>query len=407
MKSRPVLRSMLLLGVLIISPAAGTGVAAAVPSAAPSAQTTIPRPDDDPFYRPPAGYEAQPPGAVLRKREVKISTYLIPTPVRAYQVLVRSTDGADRPIATVSTIMVPLAAPPSGKRTLLSYQSAIDSLGTHCNPSYELRTGLQKDPSAVAAALLKGWVAIQTDYQGPRMSWIAGKVAGRATLDGIRAALALPEAGLGPDAPVAAWGYSGGGHATAWAAQEQPSYAPEMDVKAWVANAFTGDLRKTVEGIDGGPFSGFALAAMVGLSREYATLDPFNDKGKQLAERIGDDCVIELVAANPFQHVNDYTRYDIYHNADVDAVLADNYVGTRAPKGPVLVQQSRFDEIVSPSYNQGSVADWCARGANVEYHLSNVPEHITYAIASVPYAISWISQRLSGVPTAGNCGRTS
>ena len=381
----------------------GTSVAPAAPAPAPAqAAAAIPPPDDDPFYDPPPGFEATAPGTVLAKREVRVSTYLIPTPVRAFQILVRTTDSTGRPVATVSTVMVPVNAPPPGQRTLLSFQNAIDSLGTKCNPSYQLRTGLQADPTAPAAALLKGWVTMQTDYQGPRMSWIAGKMAGRAVLDGIRAALALPESGLTAESPVLAWGYSGGGHATAWAAQEQPTYAPELSVDGWLANAFTGDLAKTLRGLDGGPFSGFLLAAVIGLSREY-DLDVFNERGKLLVERMAEDCVAEIVALNPFKRIRDYTKVDVYTDPRVAEVMAENSAGTVAPRGPVLVQQSRFDEIVSPEFNSGTVDSWCALGADVEYHLSNVPEHVVYGVASVPYALVWMDARLRGAPTNSTC----
>jgi hypothetical protein len=101
---------------------------------APTASAAIPPPAEDPFYVPQAGFEQAAPGTVLRERSVTVTGLGIPIPVRSTQFLVRSTDAHDRPVAVVSTLMVPLT-PYHGTRPLLSYQQAIDSLGDQCNPS--------------------------------------------------------------------------------------------------------------------------------------------------------------------------------------------------------------------------------------------------------------------------------
>ncbi|WP_409497309.1 lipase family protein [Amycolatopsis sp. cmx-11-12] len=372
-----------------------------------AAAESLPLPQDDPFYQPPSGFESAAPGTILRQREVNASTYLIPVPAKVYQVLVRTTDAKDRPVATVSTVFVP-PLPPNGQRPLLSFQIATDSLGSQCNPSYGLRAGLEKEVTGVWTALSNGWVSVITDYQGPRMAWSAGKMAGHAVLDGIRAAHNLPEAGLEGSGPVGAWGYSGGGQATAWAAQLQASYAPELNVKGWAAGAFAGDLKKTLKGLDGGAFSGFTLAGAVGVSREYPELSSlFNDKGRQLAEQIGQRCQLELVAMNPFKKINDYTNQDVFTDPVAGRVFAENKLGGAAPTAPVLVQQSILDEIIRPEYNQETASAWCAKGADVEYRLTAVPGHVGYAIGSIPGALTWLYNRFLDLPTNGNCATQS
>ncbi|WP_020667273.1 lipase family protein [Amycolatopsis nigrescens] len=373
-------------------------------TAGTAAAEPIPFPKDDPFYQPPAGFESTAPGTILRQREVNASTYLIPVPAKVYQVLVRTTDSKDQPVATVSTVFVP-PLPPDRRRPLLSFQIATDSLGTQCNPSFGMRVGLEKEVTGIWTALSNGWVSVITDYQGPRMAWAAGRMAGHAVLDGIRAAHNLPEAGLDQNGPVGAWGYSGGGQATAWAAELQGQYAPELNVKGWAAGAFPGDLAQTLKGLDGGPFSGFTLAGAVGVSREYPELDPlFNDKGRQLAVQIGERCQLELVAMNPFKKLNDYTTSDVFTDPLAGRVLADNRLGGSAPTAPVLVQQSSLDELIRPEYNQDVARQWCAGGTDVEYHLSAFPGHVGYALGSIPGALTWLYGRFLGLPTGGNCG---
>ena len=60
--------------------------------------------------------------------------------------------------------------------------------------------------------------------------WGAPYEPGYHVLDGLRAALSSKRLGLSPEAPIGLWGYSGGGLATAWAAEMSGAYAPELNV---------------------------------------------------------------------------------------------------------------------------------------------------------------------------------
>src|SRR5687767_3778016 len=65
------------------------GLATVSGAAAVPARTQAP---DPVFTLPPAGWEAQPPGTVLRSRPVTVKGLGVPLPVRAWQLLTRSTD---------------------------------------------------------------------------------------------------------------------------------------------------------------------------------------------------------------------------------------------------------------------------------------------------------------------------
>ena len=58
----------------------------------------------------------------------------------------------------------------------------------------------------------------------------------------------LEPLGLSADAPVGLWGYSGGGLATAWAAEVCAGYAPELDIVGAVLGSPVGDLGNTFRG---------------------------------------------------------------------------------------------------------------------------------------------------------------
>lgn len=82
---------------------AGTGT-----SAPPGLGAPVP-PGEDPFYRPPPGLRAYPPGAVLRAREVKLQGAMQPELKAAYQLLYRTTNPAGQAVATVTTVMIPVS----------------------------------------------------------------------------------------------------------------------------------------------------------------------------------------------------------------------------------------------------------------------------------------------------------
>ena len=71
--------------------------------------------------------------------------------------------------------------------------------------------------------------------------------------------------GLSPDAPVGLWGYSGGGLATAWAAEVCGDYAPELNIVGAVLGSPVGDLGHTFRRLNGTFFSGLPATVVAAL----------------------------------------------------------------------------------------------------------------------------------------------
>jgi hypothetical protein len=370
------------------------------------AGAAIPQPpNDDPFYVPPAGFEAKAPGSILRTRSVTVTGLGIPIPVKSTQMLVRSTDARGQAIAVVSTLMMPLTFY-LGRRPLLSYQPATDSLGDQCDPSYGLQIGLEKELPLMALGLAKGWAVVVTDYQGPLDAYGAGILEGQTTLDGIRAAEKLSGTGLsGTSTPVGMWGYSGGALATGWATQLQPSYAPELKVKGSAAGGTPSDLQAAGYQIDGGPFSGLFLAAAVGISRQYPeVLTLMNDDGRDMINRIGDMCYAEESVFFPFRRLEEFTTVaDPLSHPIVAGILQQNKLGADAPTAPVYLYHSVFDELIPFSTAQELRGAWCDGGAKVQFHTDYASEHIVLAVTGAPAAIGFLEARFWGLPAPSNC----
>lgn len=121
------------------NPAAGANAAAGA-RAAPQTSTAVPPPDQDPFYRPPPGYQSAAPGTVLGDRPASAALYgAFALHVNAWQILYRTADTQGAAEAATALIVEPTGAAPAGGRPLVSYQVAEDSLGTQCAPSYQLQ----------------------------------------------------------------------------------------------------------------------------------------------------------------------------------------------------------------------------------------------------------------------------
>ena len=366
----------------------------------------LPEPKDDPFYRPPAGFEAVAPGTVLATRPVTVNGLGVPVPADAQQFLVRSSDAKGAATTVVGTLMVPKAPYPFGDRPLVSYQPATDSLGDQCNPSYKLRAGTEVELPLMMQALQNGWAVVVTDYQGPQMAFTAGRMSGHAVLDGIRAAVTLPDTGLsGLETPVGLWGYSGGGLATSWAAQLHPGYAPELNIVGVASGGTPADLEAAVKRIDGGIASGLVLLASTGLTRAYPELlTLLNDAGREMVQRIGDMCGGEAVAAYPFRHLNEFTTSKEPLNEPVaKTVLEINHLGRLTPTAPVFLYHSVWDELIPFSIAQTLHADWCRGGGRVNLYADVLSEHTTLAATGAPLAVGFLGSRFGGIDAPSTC----
>jgi hypothetical protein len=400
-----------LLATGLLTAAVAAGVVIGLPASAapaPSAVTqTIPEPANDPFYQPPDGFENTAPGTVLRSRQVTVTGLGIPIPVKAWQTLARSNDAKGGPVAVASTLMVPSTPYLFGKRPLLSYQTAIDSLGDQCNPSFTLRTGTEKEIPLLASGLLNNWAVVVTDYQGPRNAYGAGPMEGHGVLDGIRAVERLPGTGLaGAGTPVGLWGYSGGGLATSSAAELLRGYAPELAVKGIASGGTPADLAAAGRQIDGGPFSGLFLGAAVGISREYPeTLSILSDAGRALVRQIGDMCVEQLSATFPFRRFNEFTTVaDPLSDPRVADTLRIIELGKVAPPAPVYLYHSIFDELIPFAGAQKLRDTWCEGGTKVTFHADPLSEHVVLAASGAPAAVAFLAGQFNGVPVPSNCG---
>jgi pimeloyl-ACP methyl ester carboxylesterase len=263
-------------------------------------------------------------------------------------------------------------------------------------------------PEAMVPLLRDGAVLVVPDYEGPQSQWTAGVQAGHAVLDAIRATQAFEPAGLpGAKTRVAVWGYSGGAQATAWAAELQPRYAPEIDLVASAHGAAPYVLRETVAYLDGTPYAGILLAAVVGMSRAYPEMridEVLNEAGQEMKATVSDQCIEEFAGEYPGARLDDFTRVPNAKDLpQISRVIDHNDLGQRTPKAPTYVYQSATDELEPVAGADAIVENYCRRGVAVQYVRAPAGEHIEFQVRGAPGAAAYIADRFAGRPAPNTC----
>ncbi|MEU4317790.1 lipase family protein [Nocardia fluminea] len=359
-------------------------------------------------------------------------------PASATRIMYRSSDTHDEPTAVVGTYLEP-AAPWTGpgERPLVAFAGGSKGQGDQCAPSKLLAKVVDVQPPmdvmvefdvlALYALLARGMAVVMTDYHGlgtPAVhDFLNRKSQGYAVLDAARAALALPGNGLGAGAPVMLYGYSQGGSATGAAAELQPSYAPELNVRGAYVGAPVVDVMAFVAHSDGKAHLAPAYAWLLnGIAADYpaarAELEAeLNDTGKAILAEAQGKCAVLGGIAQSFPSTAQWTtsgeplRAVIERLPVVSQAVADQRIGNQAPAVPVLVASSRNDDV--PPYHtvRSSVAQWCAGGTTVELDADlqmpaiagTAPDHVVSFFPALDASQQWMTDRLAGHPAPTNC----
>jgi alpha-beta hydrolase superfamily lysophospholipase len=379
-------------------------------------------PHADPFYPPPPGFEHARPGTVLRSRGVELAFLgLVPQKLVATQLLYRTTDLNGLPQATVTTVIAPTERTNERPCPIVSYQCAIDAVAARCFPSYALRRSAkavgavaQFEFLLIAAALAEGWAVSVPDHEGLQGSWGAPYEPGYHVLDGLRAALNHKPLNLSREAPVGLWGYSGGGLATAWAAEVQADYAPDLNLVGAVLGSPVGDLGHTFRRLNGTLFSGLPAMVVAALSHVYPGLERIisehaTEDGKTMLKSIEQMTTVEAMVRMVRKDMDDLVDWplqQILDTPEVQHVFDSIKLGTKAPSIPVLIVQAVHDELISVEVIDELAAAYIAGGTDVTYHRDALSEHLLLHPLSAPMTLRWLRDRFAERPLTDHLART-
>jgi hypothetical protein len=370
-------------------------------------------PDQDPFYRAPGNIAAAAPGRILASREVTPKLGTLPVPVKSWQISYRSNSQAGEPVLAVTTLISPTGEwKKPGTRPIVSYQVPEDSIGSACAPSYNIVTGKAGNPGAnrkidvgqIAPFLAQGWALAIPDHEGPQAYFGVGQESGPITLDGIRAVKSFTEAqSIGAGSPVGMSGYSGGAHTTGWAAQLQPSYAPDLKLIGAALGGLPANLTAVAKHLDGGPFAGFEFAVAHSFLRAYPSAGIsalLNQRGIQDFDAMTGKCLHDILSGFAFRKLSrDTTVPDPLSMPAVAQVLALNSLGiTGAPQIPIYDYHAVTDEVVPVGQHNETVQSWRAKGAKIQQDRDFVGEHAKEAAVRLPSVVNFLRDRFEGKP---------
>jgi uncharacterized membrane protein HdeD (DUF308 family)/pimeloyl-ACP methyl ester carboxylesterase len=366
--------------------------------------------DPGPFYTAPSPLPDGPPGTIIR-REV-IDPYYPGT--TTYRVLYLSTGYDGKPTATSGIVVIPDGPAPPGGRKILAYTHGTTGVASRCAPS--LRDGadtpLTNEGGALFAAA--GYVIAATDYQGLGTKgphpYLVGESEAMGALDSVRAAHNLPGSDAGTDFVV--WGHSQGGHASLFAGQLAPTYAPELHLIAVAAGGPVPDLialfKFNLNTQIGKVLISMALHAW---SEVYAgaSLNQIVEPAAQpLVAKIARNCLYttaDILASVPAALVLNLTFLST-PAWDVEpwkTIAADNDPGQTATAAPVLLVQGLADTIVDPTVTEQFATDQCGKGQQIDLLTLPGVGHIATGHDAAPQVAQWVADRFAGRPAPTTC----
>ena len=340
------------------------------------------------FYLAPEVLPAQP-GVLIRKQSV--STVI---DARAWRVLYTTTDAAGQ--VTIASALFCLPKIQEDSYNLLVYCHQATGIERRCAPSVHDNPALAL--AGLRQAMQKGWAYLAPDYPGLGAEgihpFLIGEPTATSVLDAIRAIQTTTVAQINNKTVI--WGYSQGGHAAAWAAGVQPSYAPELSLDGIILGSPALDPAELFQASEDSPISlviwalsAVAWSRLTGISLQGAIKPESLAAVRETAKHcfIGAEAIVGLAATDAMggkPHL-----INPLHVEPFATMLQENRAPTKLSL-PVLVVQGGRDITVPPAQSKLMIAEMQSYGTETTYIEHDRFDHLTGERAVVRDAIPQI-----------------
>ncbi|NLD86469.1 MAG: lipase [Actinomycetales bacterium] len=347
------------------------------------------------FFDEPSPLPDVPVGTLLKSEPFQvIFNGFVPAHVRAWRMMYVTEDVRGDRVVSTGIILLPEDGRDDAGRPVIALQETNDSAAPRCHPSSQWSGGAIGDASGIFAVgplmqmLGAGAAVVISDIGNDAAPGVhgvfAGRYAGMALLNGLRAAYQVPGPQVNPRNEVGVFGVAGGGVGAAFALEYQPWYAPELTISATVLEALAVDQRNFVDFADGHLGSGFVLGLLVGLEAQYPELnldEHLNPAGKALADVFRATCQTPTYFSTPFlphsvlyeDGIRPADRAEFQEVYRVNSLGRNNPAHDPAlrPPGRILVSSCARDDsfmVVTPAADARWLADtYRSQGADVHY----------------------------------------
>ncbi len=332
---------------------------------------------------------------------------------RAWRILYRSTGAVGEPTAVSGTLLLPVGTRTGQELPLIAYAIGTHGIGDSAAPSRLLSTGRDWEAGLMALVLARGYAVVVSDYQGLGTqgdhAFMVGRALGCNVLDAMRAARQLAPIELPDHGPAAIMGYSEGGTAAAWAAQLQPSYAPELELAGVAAGAAAADVELAGPTLDGTFFSFFLAYGAIGYAAAYPELelDPYLvGRAAETIDALRRTNILQAAVRGPrFAHVAQLTSPNVLELPHWRTRLRENRLGRLAPAAPVVLHHARHDQLVAFEHSEQLLEDWRALGVDVDLRITRGGfDHLSGGVASGPAALDWLAKRIARQASVSRVG---
>jgi len=361
-----------------------------------------------PFYEAPLSVLSGAPGTLVRYEPM----FGAPLGAAAYRVLYRSTDFNGNPILVSGVVIVPQGPAPDGGRPIVAWAHPTSGVVPHCAPS--LAFFFFQQVQGLRTFVEQGYVVAATDYPGLGTPgphpYLVGESEGRAVIDSVRVASAMPGAGGGTRFVV--WGHSQGGQAALFTGMIARRYAPELALLG-VAAAAPATQLATLMDDDIDTIGGKNITAMTLWSWQRVFAAPMDrivdPRALPTIDRLAEECIegpFDLFVRQRTGRPLEQYFLTVDHPAQVEpwrSLLANNTPGTLPPDIPVFLAQGTADRVIRPAVTESYAKSLCRAGSKVR--LMSLPNvgHGFAASASVLDAVDWATARFAGEVPPDDC----
>jgi acetyl esterase/lipase len=330
----------------------------------------------------------------------------------AFRILYRSTGPNSEPIEVSGAIYIPSGPAPAGGRNVIAWAHPTSGVVQACAPS------LMPDNAGMIWGLpdmlAQGYIVVATDYAGlgtPGIHpYLIGISEGRAVLDSVRAARALPNSGASNR--FAVWGHSQGGHAALYTGELAANYAPELKLVGVAAAAPATYLIELFDA-DKETATGKELTSMA----LYSWSNLYNVAPSMLVEpdamvafeKMAHDCIESVAefeaisdAEKPVQNIK-FLKINPTETEPWRGIMLRNTPGQAPAGAPVFIAQGTADTTVRPEITKQFGEALCKQGTRVHFILMNGVTHTFAARDSAGQTLAWMGDRFRGAPAPSNC----
>lgn len=317
---------------------------------------------------------------------------------------------------TGGEIYVPTGGPAAGERRVALWNHPTAGNQDACAPSWGgdpsvlSPVTMRERTPAIAELLKRGYVVVQSDYQGlgtpGGTSYMDGPLDAKASLDAVRAARNFPYARAGKR--LVEYGHSQGGQTTLWVASLASTYAPELEVIGGLAIApAVNTLGLTQWDIKYPPMGAYLVTTVAGLNISHPELrlrDILTPAGLELLATMPSGC---FAARETVQNLKEpVAKPEALEPGQPWRKMFDendNFYAAGKITAPILIYQGAKDLDVPVDLTRDVFTRACAVGARVEYREFADRDHGTIVLDARAAAPDWFDARFEGKPAVDGC----